>query len=139
MNQEELIKHAVKAMEKAYAPYSKFCVGAALLTKKGNVYTGCNIENASYSPTICAERCSFSTAIAHGENEFSAIAVVGGRKGVVTKSITPCGVCRQFMSEFCDADFKVICWDGKNIIEYQLGDLLPYSFSNFDISEETNL
>lgn len=135
MNQAELIKHAVSAMKKAYAPYSNFCVGAALLTKDNKVYTGCNIENASYSPTICAERCAFSTAISQGNREFSAIAVVGGPKGVVTKAITPCGVCRQFMVEFCDSNFKVICWDGKDITEYTLEELLPNSFSNHDISE----
>ena len=130
MTDVELIEKAKKASENAYVPYSGFKVGAALLAKSGKVYLGCNIESASYSPTNCAERTAFFKAVSEGEREFSKIAVVGGENGDFTDFCTPCGVCRQVMSEFCSENFTVIL--GKNGDEYKsltLGELLPYSFS----------
>ena len=130
MNELELIKTAKLAAEYAYVPYSGFTVGAALLTKDGKVYSGCNIENASYSPTNCAERTAFFKAVSEGERDFTAIAIVGGKDKSFTDYCTPCGVCRQVMSEFCSKDFKIIL--GKNDDEYKtftLGDLLPESFN----------
>lgn len=127
MDKKELINLAFEARENSYSPYSSFRVGAALLAKNGKVYKGCNIENAAYSPTNCAERTAFFSAIADGEREFKAIAVVGGKDGV-TQFCTPCGVCRQVMSEFCDKDFEIYITDGKEIKTFILGDLLPESF-----------
>ena len=130
MNELELINTAKLAAKNAYAPYSGFTVGAALLTKDGKVYSGCNIENASYSPTNCAERTVFFKAISEGERDFTAIAIVGGKDRSFTDYCAPCGVCRQVMAEFCSKDFKIIL--GKNDDEYKtftLGDLLPESFN----------
>ncbi len=129
MRKEELIGNAMAAMKNAYSPYSEFCVGAALLTKKGKVYTGCNIENSSYSATNCAERTAFFSAVKNGERQFSAIAVVGGKKGRVENYCSPCGVCRQVMSEFCDKDFKIYLYNGVEIRTYTLDELLPNTFS----------
>ena len=126
----ELALAAIEAMKKSYSPYSSFTVGAALLTKDGKIYTGANIENASYTPTICAERNAIFTAVHAGEREFEAIAIVGGHKGEITGVTAPCGVCRQVMSEFCSPDFKVILVtspDG-DFEETTLGELLPYTF-----------
>lgn len=123
---------AIEAAERAYSPYSRCKVGAALLAKSGKVYLGCNIENASYSPTICAERVAFAKAISEGEREFCAIAVAGTAADVVDGFFPPCGVCRQVMNEFCDLDeFKIILV--KNINEHKtvtLRELLPYSFGS---------
>ena len=121
---------AIEAMKKSYSPYSNFTVGAALLTKDGKVYTGANIENSSYTPTICAERNAIFTAVHEGEREFSAIAIVGGHKGDVKSVTAPCGVCRQVMSEFCSPDFKVILVTSNegDYEETTLGELLPYMF-----------
>lgn len=129
MNKEQLCALAQKARENAYAPYSRFTVGAALLTENGNVYTGCNIENAAFSPTVCAERVALFKAISEGERTFSALAVAGGTTGENT-DITPCGVCRQVLAEFCDPAMPVylVCKDG-NIQTVTLGALLPYGFS----------
>ncbi|MBQ9979221.1 MAG: cytidine deaminase [Clostridia bacterium] len=121
---------AIDAMKRSYSPYSHFTVGAALLTKDGKVYTGANIENASYTPTVCAERNAIFTAVHQGEREFEAIAIVGGHNGDVKSVTAPCGVCRQVMSEFCSPDFKVILVttpDG-DYVEETLADLLPYTF-----------
>lgn len=121
---------AIEAMKKSYSPYSHFTVGAALLTKDGKIYTGANIENASYTPTVCAERNAIFTAVHQGEHEFEAIAIVGGHEGNITGVTAPCGVCRQVMSEFCSPDFKVILVttpDG-DYVEETLGSLLPYTF-----------
>ena len=126
----ELALAAIEAMKKSYSPYSSFTVGAALLTKDGKIYTGANIENASYTPTICAERNAIFTAVHAGEREVEAIAIVGGHKGEITGVTAPCGVCRQVMSEFCSPDFKVILVtspDG-DFEETTLGELLPYTF-----------
>ena len=121
---------AIDAMKRSYSPYSHFTVGAALLTKDGKVYTGANIENASYTPTVCAERNAIFTAVHQGEREFEAIAIVGGHNGDVKGVTAPCGVCRQVMSEFCSPDFKVILVttpDG-DYVEEALANLLPYTF-----------
>lgn len=129
MNDRELIKEAKEAAKGSYAPYSHFNVGAALLTADGKVYSGCNIENAAYSPTNCAERTAFFKAISEGEREFSAIAIVGGKNLDFSDFCPPCGVCRQVMSEFCNGDFRIIL--GRNDEEYKvytLKELLPLSF-----------
>ena len=106
---KELIKQAIEAMESAYTPYSHFKVGAALHTPEGKIYKGCNIENASYTPTNCAERTAFFKAVSEGEREFDAICIVGGKNGILTEYTAPCGVCRQVMMEFCNPDtFEVI-------------------------------
>ncbi len=121
---------AIEAMNRSYSPYSHFTVGAALLTKGGKVYTGANIENASYTPTVCAERNAIFTAVHNGEREFEAIAIVGGHEGDAKGITAPCGVCRQVMSEFCSPDFKVILVTSNNgdYEETTLGELLPYTF-----------
>lgn len=121
---------AIEAMKKSYSPYSNFTVGAALLTKDGKIYTGANIENASYTPTVCAERNAIFTAVHEGERDFEAIAIVGGHEGDVKGITAPCGVCRQVMSEFCSPDFKVILVTSNDgdYIEETLGNLLPYMF-----------
>ena len=128
MSNEELIKLAIEARENAYAPYSHWKVGAALLTTDGKVYKGCNIENSAFTSTSCAERTAFFSAIALGDKSFDKIAVVGGdeKQGIVGMC-TPCGVCRQVMSEFCDPDkFKIICAISENEYEeYSLRDLIP--------------
>lgn len=128
MRKEELIGNAMAAMKNSYSPYSGFCVGAALLTKKGKVYTGCNIENSSYSATNCAERTAIHSAISKGEREFSAIAIVGGKNGRVESYCPPCGVCRQVLAEFCGKDFKIYLYNGVEIKVYTLDELLPQSF-----------
>ena len=130
MESQNLLALAKEAMLGAYAPYSGFFVGAALLTKSGKVYTGCNIENASFSPTNCAERTAFFKAVSEGERAFEAIAIVGGQSGVIKGLCPPCGVCRQVMQEFCEPDFQIIL--GKEDDNYEtvaLADLLPYGFS----------
>ena len=129
MNSKILIEKAVEAMENAYAPYSSFRVGAALLSKSGRVFTGCNVENASYSPTCCAERTAFFKAVSEGEKEFTAIAVVGGKYGEISSFCSPCGVCRQVMAEFCNKDFMIILSNGKLTKAHTLEKLLPESFS----------
>lgn len=133
MTREELVARACEAMQMAYAPYSRFRVGAALLTKHGIVYTGCNIENAAYGPSNCAERTAIFKAVSEGEREFSDIAVVGGLDGVIRGFAVPCGVCRQVMQEFCDPDFAVHLWDGVRYQTYTLSELLPFGFSETDI------
>ena len=130
MTKEELARMAVEAMGRAYAPYSGYQVGAALLTADGRVYQGCNIENASYTPTVCAERTAFFKAVYDGARDFSAIAVVGGKNGELTGFFPPCGVCRQVMREFCGDDFTVYLGGANGAIEtLTLKDILPYSFS----------
>lgn len=128
MDDMKLIEMAVKAREMAYAPYSEFKVGAALLTAGGKVYTGCNIENAAYSPSNCAERTAFFKAVSEGERDFEAIAVVGGKD--TPGFCTPCGVCRQVMAEFCNPKkFRIILMDNKGgTITYLLEELLPAGF-----------
>ncbi len=131
MDIKELINAALKARDRAYAPYSHFKVGAALLTESGRVYAGCNIENAAYSPTNCAERTAFFKAVSEGERNFIAIAITGDREDRKTPGIFsyPCGVCRQVMFEFCGEDFKIIvATDAAHYQMYTLGELAPHSF-----------
>ena len=124
MTHDKLISIAKEALKNAYAPFSKFQVGAALLTKSGEVYTGVNVENSSYGATICAERTAFVKAISEGVREFSAIAIVSSEG-----SAWPCGICRQFMQEFCDADFEIISLDDEgNIKVYTMAEMLPEGF-----------
>ena len=130
MTPEKLCELAVEAMHHAYAPYSGFKVGAALLCKDGTVYQGCNIENASYSPTNCAERTAIFKAVYDGHRDFAAIAVCGGKDGVITGAFPPCGVCRQVMREFCEDDFQVHLVGQEGSFEtLTLSQLLPHSFS----------
>lgn len=125
----ELLSNAIGARDGSYCPYSSISVGAALLTKSGKIYLGHNIENASFSPTVCAERVAFFKAISEGERDFSAIAIAGGRKGELSEAnFPPCGVCRQVMAEFCNEDFLVIWGDGEKITERTLREILPDSF-----------
>ncbi|MBE6587237.1 MAG: cytidine deaminase [Ruminococcaceae bacterium] len=136
MNREELVRSAFAAMQNAYAPYSGYTVGAALMTRSGKVYLGCNIENAAYGPTNCAERTAFFKAVSEGEREFSMIAVVGGKGGKVNSLFVPCGVCRQVMAEFCDGDFEIIVAENeKNYKIFTLSEMLPMGFSPKNITE----
>ncbi|MBQ2070801.1 MAG: cytidine deaminase [Bacteroidales bacterium] len=135
MKPEELVALAKEARGRAYVPYSGFSVGAALLCKDGKIYQGCNIENAAFGPTVCAERTAFFKAVYDGEREFEAIAVVGGRAGEeITGLFPPCGVCRQVMREFCGLDFRLYLGreDGR-WEERTLGEMLPMSFSPADL------
>ena len=136
MDKKDLFKLAKDAMKKSYAPYSNYNVGAALLCKNEKIYKGCNIENASYSLTNCAERTALFSAIANGEKEFAAICIVGGKNGEINDYAMPCGACRQALAEFCNEDFKVyIGIDEDNIKEYTLNQLLPYSFNKSKLGE----
>ena len=133
MDKSELVKTALEARKMAYTPYSGFQVGAALLTKSGKVYTGCNIENAAYTPSNCAERTAFFKAVSEGEKDFVSIAIVGGnQKATELEYCAPCGVCRQVMMEFCNPDtFEIIL--GKTKEEYQvftLKELFPMGFGS---------
>ena len=131
MTNAELILEAKKARKHSYSPYSHFSVGAALLTKEGRVYQGCNIENAAYGPTNCAERTAFFKAVSEGEREFDKIAIVGGKAGDDGNvPCAPCGVCRQVMMEFCNPEnFKIVLADGEGgELEYTLKELLPLGF-----------
>ena len=133
MTAEKLCELAKEAMQRAYAPYSGYKVGAALLCKDGTVYQGCNIENAAYGPTNCGERTAFFKAIYDGQREFEAIAVCGGKDGVITGSFPPCGVCRQVMREFCKDDFIIYMMNPNGYEAVTLTELLPFSFSNADM------
>ena len=127
---EKLIAAAKEAMTHAYAPYSGYKVGAALLCADGTVYRGCNIENAAYGPTNCAERTAFFKAVYDGHRAFTAIAVCGGKDGNITEICPPCGVCRQVMREFCGDDFVIyLPGEGDFVAQYTLSQLLPCSFS----------
>lgn len=130
MTREALCAAAIQAMGKAYAPYSGYKVGAALLTTDGKVYTGCNIENASYTPTVCAERTAIFKAVSEGEREFAMLAVCGGKDGVITGAFPPCGVCRQVMAEFCRKDMPILIVTGEDShTAISLEELLPYAFN----------
>lgn len=128
MTDKELIMQAVKVREQAYAPYSRFRVGAALLTSDGKVYTGCNVENASFGITCCAERTALFKAVSEGKRTFTAIAVVGGADSVPDTDCFPCGVCRQALCEFCGGDFRVITGTVENFSVFTLAELMPHSF-----------
>ena len=129
MTPEKLIELAKEAMGHAYAPYSSYKVGAALLCADGTVYQGCNMENAAFSPTVCAERAAFFKAVYDGRREFVAMAVCGGKDGEIQGQFPPCGVCRQVMREFCKDDFTVYLVDKDGYETVTLAQLLPHSFS----------
>lgn len=133
---EGMIELAIRQMDFSYAPYSHFRVGAALLSKGGKIYTGCNIENAGFSSTNCAERTAFFKAVSEGTTEFTAICIVGGKDGILTEYASPCGVCRQVMMEFCDPDtFEIILAKNKDEYKiYTLGELLPFGFGPADLA-----
>ena len=128
-----LMVEAQNARENSYSPYSHFRVGAALLTKSGKVYKGCNIENAGYSATNCAERTAIFKAVSEGERDFEAIAVVGGREGEVAPFCSPCGVCRQVIAEFCKKDCKIVLGNKDKFEVYTLETLLPFAFTDEDL------
>ena len=136
MTPEKLVALALEARERAYTPYSDFAVGAALLCADGSVYQGCNIENAAFGPTVCAERVAVFKAVSEGKRDFAAIAVAGGRAGQdVTGLFPPCGVCRQVLREFCGLDFPLYLVKENGSYEtHSLGELLPFSFSRGDMS-----
>lgn len=127
---DKLIDTAIEQLKFSYTPYSGFKVGAALLAKNGEIYTGCNIENAGYTPTNCAERTAFFKAVSEGVREFDAICIVGGKDGVLTEYAAPCGVCRQVMMEFCDPkSFQIIlATDKENYDIFTLEELMPQGF-----------
>ena len=135
---EEMIDLAIAQLKYSYTPYSGFKVGAALLTAEGKFYTGCNIENAAYSPTNSAERTAFFKAVSEGERDFRAICIVGGKDGVLTEYAAPCGVCRQVMMEFCNPDtFQIILATGKEQYEvFTLRGLLPLGFGPDNLAEK---
>lgn len=134
MTERELLNLAITARERAYTPYSHFRVGAALLTRPGRVFLGCNIENASFSPTICAERTAIAKAVSEGERDFIAIAIAGGpENGALRRVCAPCGVCRQVLAEFCPADMPVILGDGEHMEIHPLSHLLPLAFTEKDL------
>lgn len=128
----DLLKKAAEAREKSHADYSGFYVGAALLTSSGKIYTGCNIENLSYSLTICAERTAFFKAVSEGESSFKAIAVVGAVKDTdcMKEQCFPCGACLQVMNEFCTKDFEVVLSENGTEKVYMLEELMPFAFSS---------
>lgn len=132
---EKLIDTAIEQLEFSYTPYSNFKVGAALLTKSGKIYTGCNIENASYTPTNCAERTAFFKAVSEGVRDFQAICIVGGKDGKLTEYTAPCGVCRQVMMEFCNPKtFQIILAVDKERYEiYTLEELMPLGFGPLNL------
>ena len=129
IDHEKLLEMAESAREGAYAPYSHFTVGAALLGASGKVYTGCNIENMSYSATVCAERTALFKAISESEKDFVAIAISGAPEGEKGAFCAPCGICRQVLSEFCAKDFLVILGTAEKCKTYTLGELLPLTFA----------
>ena len=130
MTKRELCLTAINAVKNSYAPYSNFNVGAAILTKNGKVYSGCNIENAAFSPTVCAERVAIFKAVSEGERNFSMIAVVGSKGKSIVSGTTPCGVCRQVLSEFCSPETPILLVTNEmgDFEETSVGELLPSSF-----------
>ena len=135
MTDRELLECAIEARKMSYSPYSNFRVGAALVGKSGKIYTGCNVENAGYSPTNCAERTALFKAVSEGEREFTAIAIVGGKGDEIADFCAPCGVCRQVLAEFCESDFRIVLGTPANIQVYTLAELLPFSFGKGDLDE----
>lgn len=129
MTNKELCDIAVKACENSYSPYSQYRVGAALLSKNGKIYTGCNIENASYSATVCAERTALFKAVSEGETQFSVIAIAAQKDGKTDSGVLPCGICLQALSEFCESDFKILTVNSADgYTEYLLKELFPNPF-----------
>ena len=135
MTDLELLLKAIEARSLAYAPYSNHKVGAALVGKSGKIYLGCNVENAAYSPTNCAERTAIFKAVSEGEREFTAIAIVGGIGDKLSEVCAPCGVCRQVMAEFCTSDMKIVMGTPDKVVVSTLGNLLPYSFGRTNLAE----
>lgn len=137
MDKQALIEQALSARENSYCPYSGCSVGAALLTGDGRVFSGCNVENAGFSPTLCAERSAMAQAIAAGRRDFVMLAVAGGPKNQPPRDyFWPCGVCRQWLAEFCPADFPVLCAkSGQDYREATLSQLLPHAFSPDNLSQ----
>lgn len=135
MTDLELLMKAIEARELAYAPYSNHRVGAALVGKSGRIYLGCNVENAAYSPSNCAERTAVFKAVSEGEREFTEIAIVGGMGDTLSELCAPCGVCRQVLAEFCNKDLKIVMGTPERITVSTLGDLLPYSFGRANLAE----
>lgn len=133
INEEKLVALANEARAKSYCPYSKKAVGAALLSSDGRVFTGANIENAAFSPTVCAERVALFSAVHAGCRDFVAIAVSGGDKGAEPSGFTPCGVCRQVLTEFCSGELTVLISKGDGYYKHTLGELLPLSFGKGDM------
>lgn len=133
---KQLIETASQMKEMSYAPYSHFYVGAALLTKDGKIYTGCNIENAAYTPTNCAERTAFFKAVSEGEREFQAIAIVGGQNGILKDYTAPCGVCRQVMMEFCNPKkfLIIMATSQEHYMIKTLEELFPMGFGPENLS-----
>ena len=136
MTDMELCNKSLEAMKNSYSPYSNYAVGAALLCANGKVYTGCNIENSAFSPTVCAERTAIFKAVSEGEKDFLKIAIAAKKanENTLDEAVSPCGVCRQVMREFCEIDFEIL--SVKNNGEYSkhtLGELLPHSFSDDNI------
>ncbi len=130
MTDKELLQMAIDAMKNSYSPYSDCKVGAALLCKNGKIFTGTNIENAAFGPTVCAERVAVFKAVSEGEKEFLKIAVVGGKGGVINGIFAPCGVCRQVLREFCQDDFQILLGETEDSFKIvALKELLPLSFS----------
>ena len=130
MDYQQLMTLAEQARARAYAPYSNFTVGAALLCASGKIYTGCNVENASFGATNCAERTAFFSAIADGARDFVAIAVAGGRAGEESGTCAPCGICRQVMTELCTPDFEVVFRQNKQVRICRLDELLAHAFTD---------
>ena len=144
MNQEKrtrLIISAEEARERAYAPYSGFSVGAALLTEEGEIFTGCNIENSVYPAGLCAERAAIFSAVAAGYRRFQGLAVTGGRIGKKPEELCfPCGMCLQVMSEFCDPEFPVIIFkDRDEAADFRLKDFLPHAFASLNAAEKQQI
>ena len=133
MTDKELILKAVEAMDNAYAPYSGFKVGAALLSEDGRVFSGCNIENAAYPAGLCAERAAIAGAVSAGVRNFVKIAIVGGKNGEIIDYCPPCGICRQVLSEFCGEDFEILLYNGKTVKSYRLSELLPHGFGREEV------
>lgn len=134
MKYADLIENALKVRKSAYVPYSKFYVGASLLTTDGKIFNGCNVENASYSLTMCAERIATFKAISESYTDFSAICVVGGFDiEKITEYCYPCGACLQVMNEFCKADFKIVLYNGLDVKVHTLSELSPYSFGRIGL------
>ena len=132
INYKELIDCAINARQNSYSPYSGFKVGAAILTRDNEIFTGCNIENASYSETVCAERTAIFNAVSRGKRDFSAIAIVGGKESI-NDFTYPCGACRQVLAEHCDSDLEIVLFNGETEKLCTLGQLFPNSFKKNDI------
>lgn len=132
INYDKLICSAIEARKHSYSPYSSFSVGASVLTKQGEIFTGCNIENSAFGDTVCAERVAIFNAISQGKREFSAICIVAGKEEI-NDFVYPCGSCRQVLSEHCSADTDIVLYNGRDKRIIKLGELLPYSFKPEDL------